>query len=863
MKRELDELFKWFESRQEWLRDAARRLIERSELTADEIIELRDLCLKENNVKVKGREDLNAEPLTRTALTMSDTRNALHLNSMANVKGIDALSPKQPLTFGQGQLSIVYGPNGTGKSGYIRILKQACGVRDARELFGNVFKAPPKEQTCDITYSLDGVDKQITWSPEDGPNDDLKTCALYDSARADLYVNEENEVTFEPPTISLLRRLAKVCDLVKASINDAIERKTTKKPELPDEYGGTVAGRWYDSLTHTTSKEEVDKHCTWTEEDEEDLKELKQRLKTPDPAEQAKKLRKVLGHLQKLITSLQQTAAGLSDAIVNEIYAARSDAKKKRKAAEDAAKVVFANAPLTGVGTETWIELWEQARAFSEAEAYPKAPFPNIASEAACVLCQQPLSATAKERYRNFEEFVKGGMETAAKAAEAKVTKLLNGLVEVPGGTTVGQQIELAEIIEEDLEKRIRAQYASLANRRQGVIDNVERDNVTALPNGTLVGDLQKRAEGLAKRIKQFEDDAAKDNRPALQKAALELEARKWCSQKKKQVEEEIARLNLIQKLKAAARSADTSGITSQSTKLSALLITDAFATRFQEELKKLGAGRLQVQIEKSGSSKGVIKHRIKLTGIDDDIESASILSEGEFRIVSIAAFLADVESRGGSTPFLFDDPISSMDEDYEYKVAKRLVELAKGRQVIVFTHRLTLLNNLDTVGTKEGLDLNLVALRRLPNGGTGDTSGIPIWADKPDKVLNALISDRLAKLKKLKEADDVEAYGESAKALCSDFRIVVERLFETELLSDVVRRFRREVMTKGKLKHLPLIEASDCKLLDDLMTDYSFFEHSQPEEAPVQPPEFEKLKADMERLQTWVKGWKARKEAA
>lgn len=863
MKRELDELFKWFEGRQEWVRDAARRLVEKTELSSDEIIELRDLCLKENKVKVKGRDELAAQPLTRAALNMSDTRNALHLNTMASVKGIDALSPKQPLSFGAGQLSIVYGPNGTGKTGYVRILKQACGVRDARELLGNVFKAPPKEQSCDITYTLDGVPKQLTWSPKDGPNDDLKTCALYDSARADLYINDENEVTFEPPTISLLRRLAKVCDLVKASINDAMERKTTKKPELPDEYAQTVSGRWYEALSHTTSKEEIDKHCTWTTEDDTKLKGLNERLKTPDPAEQAKKIRKVLGHLQKLIATLQQTAAGLSDAIVVDIYAARTEAKKKRKAAEDAAKVVFANAPLSGVGSESWMELWEQARAFSEAEAYPNISFPNTTDAAACVLCQQPLSSTAKERYKSFEAFVKGGLESAAKAAEAKVAKLLNALIEVPDTTTITQQSELAEITEEELETRITSQYATLRKRRHAVVDNVEQAKVPALPGAALVNDLQKRAENLSKRIKQFEEDAAKDNRPAIQKEVLELESRKWCSQRRKQVDEEIDRLVLIQKLKASTRSADTSGITSQSTKLSALLITDAFATRFQEELKRLGAGRLQVQIEKTGASKGAIKHRIKLTGIDDDIESATILSEGEFRIVSIAAFLADVESRGGSTPFLFDDPISSMDEDYEYKVAKRLVELAKGRQVVVFTHRLTLLNNLDTIGSKEGLESNLVALRRLPDGSTGDTSGIPIWADKPDKVLNGLIGERLAKLKKLLDANDVDTYNEGVKALCSDFRIVVERLFETELLSDVVRRFRREVMTKGKLKHLPLIEASDCKLLDDLMTDYSFFEHSQPEEAPVQPPEYDKLKGDMERLQAWVKGWKARKDAA
>ena len=58
---------------------------------------------------------------------------------------------------------------------------------------------------------------------------------------------------------------------------------------------------------------------------------------------------------------------------------------------------------------------------------------------------------------------------------------------------------------------------------------------------------------------------------------------------------------------------------------------------------------------------------------------------------MSIAAFLADVEAETASTPCVFDDPISSLDQDYEELTAARLVELCKVRQVIVFTHRLGL----------------------------------------------------------------------------------------------------------------------------------------------------------------------------
>jgi len=78
---------------------------------------------------------------------------------------------------------------------------------------------------------------------------------------------------------------------------------------------------------------------------------------------------------------------------------------------------------------------------------------------------------------------------------------------------------------------------------------------------------------------------------------------------------------------------------------------------------------------------------------------------------------------------------------------------------------------------------------------------------------------------------------------------LLLERMIESELLADVVQRFRRSVNTQGKLAR---ITAEDCKLFDDMMTKYSRYEHSQPKEAPVAPPAPDELKADLEKLQYW-----------
>lgn len=53
----------------------------------------------------------------------------------------------------------------------------------------------------------------------------------------------------------------------------------------------------------------------------------------------------------------------------------------------------------------------------------------------------------------------------------------------------------------------------------------------------------------------------------------------------------------------------------------------------------------------------------------------------------------------------MFDDPISSLDQDFEEAVVQRLVRLAENRQVVVFTHRVSLLVLLQECGKREDVN--------------------------------------------------------------------------------------------------------------------------------------------------------------
>jgi hypothetical protein len=111
-----------------WQRDAVRRIVLKGKLDDSDISELAALCREEHGLPVSA---VKAEPLESKHLPASPgAAGSVRLKEIRNVVGVNNLAPGQILTFDPTGLTIVYGKNGTGKSGYARILKRACRSRN-------------------------------------------------------------------------------------------------------------------------------------------------------------------------------------------------------------------------------------------------------------------------------------------------------------------------------------------------------------------------------------------------------------------------------------------------------------------------------------------------------------------------------------------------------------------------------------------------------------------------------------------------------------------------------------------------------------------------------------------------------------
>ena len=201
-------------------------------------------------------------------------------------------------------------------------------------------------------------------------------------------------------------------------------------------------------------------------------------------------------------------------------------------------------------------------------------------------------------------------------------------------------------------------------------------------------------------------------------------------------------------------------------------------------------------------------------------------------------------------TPFIFDDPISSLDQTYEESVVKRLIDLSQNRQVIIFTHRLSLLGTVKHFAGKKTVKPDVVSIYSA-DWGTGEPAEIPFSQREIKTALSNLMGQRWRDAKMATNNGQVDLAENFLKSICSDFRTLVERSIENDLLCGVVQRFQRPVHTL-KLRDLAKLKNSDCEFLDNLMTKYSGFEHSQPAESPIWLPQLNEIYNDMTELKNW-----------
>jgi len=820
----LSEIVDWSKGLPEWQRDALRRIIEQASLSASDIDELTAACRAAHGLSEESVPEL--DPIAGEHLpTGAGASHKVTLCSVSDAENVNAIDSKQSLQFAPTGLTVIFGYNGSGKSGYGRVLRRACRARSKGDaILPNVLQEAPRgPASAVITYAVDGVEQPPEqWIDGQRAVDLLGSVSFFDSDCASVHVRGKNDIAFTPFGLDVLPSLATGCKAVQEKIDTERKQLEACSPHfLKSSFatGSTKVGNILRSLKPATSVDDLEALASLSETELTRLKEIPAQL-SADPQKLAKELRTRAGRIEALRVTLLAASSALSEESINAIRVLAKDAEAKTMAAEVAAQQDFANDPLTNIGDSVWQQLWSAARKYSEI-AFPERDFPVTDGEdAVCVLCQQPLSDDAKGRLNRFEQFVRD--DSAKQAAKARQA-LEDALQKVRGlglrDTALREQLKDVESGDSVLLVLVRRHLATLL-RRFHQVETAHKSGQWAFEIAGVFGGVDEQLSALVSSMNAKAAEAEKSanvaERQRLENELAELKAREWLATVLGDVKEHVDRLEQIEALKKASKEARTTRITTKSKDLAKEHVTDQLRNAFADEVKKMqqGVRRLNVEMIPTDGEYGSSYYRVQLVGAPQ-ADIIKVVSEGEHRCIALAGFLSELATEPCKSTVIFDDPVTSLDHHWRSCFAKRLVEEAADRQVIVFTHEIAFLHDLCGGAEEHGVPIELRRVQsNRENCGFVDES-LPWIAQKTLPRIDEL-EKRARGTRSSFDAQNDDEYEREICAVYSEFRATIERTVEEKLFLGIVTR-HQDYISLGNLKKVTAITVDHCERLQKL----------------------------------------------
>ena len=359
----------------------------------------------------------------------------IKLKGLREVTYVNALKANEHLSIGE-QLTVIYGDNASGKSGYARIMKKAFRARVVDPVLPNVYVATPKNPaTAVFEIEENGQIRDEKWIDGQQSPDCLGRFAVFDGKCARVYISENNELGFLPYGFDIINGLGAVTADVKRRFHD-LARNTAPKPDALKMFvDGTATGQFIASISPATKEDDIKARGVWTNSDsallaakEEELAKFK--------ANSPNNLRNALSGRRRQVVAVRDLVARMAQALspetFDDIQINVENLANLEKAVEAAAKATFGDLVVPGIGGDVWRELLIAAAKFSTTVAFPSQPFPAARTGSICVLCLQSLDTLAQERLNQFWSFIQDDVSSKRDAARAALDLKLEALSPLP-----------------------------------------------------------------------------------------------------------------------------------------------------------------------------------------------------------------------------------------------------------------------------------------------------------------------------------------------------------------------------------------------------------------------------------------------
>lgn len=842
------DIVQWAASRPWWQQQALVRLASGTPISGEGYEELADAVVKPDPATPSGGW------LNGIQQPAEITSPAVRLRAIRDVSNVNRLATGETLTFAPTGITVVYGNNGSGKSGYARLVKALVHTRHQEMVLPDIFSTGGGTQSACLEYEWGGQSRTVLLS--DAAPAELQQVSFYDERCGDLYVTKEGEAVYRPSSLGLLDGLIEICDGVRRVLDMRLAANVQQTVSLPALDPETKAGSLLSGLHGSTSDAMIAEQCRIGDDAAvrvEAARAEESRLRATSPAKEASRLSRIAVAYGSVATHLADLAANLGPEVEADLEERRRMASETRALADAAAASSFDAEPLAGVGTPAWRALWAAAQRYSEAAAYPGQDFPHAEEGSHCLFCQQQLGEDARARMSRFHAMMVDTTEAESMAAASRLSAKVRD-IETVQTMRPSLAVALSELEAEDLETHgaVLAALEGWGKRREALLSTSE---VPPVPGPGLSALLETTGKTRGVEALLIDADAFDDKISELATLQKEITARIRLAEVADDVRAERDRRCAQELLSDARRQTDTRGISRTLGDLTAAHVTVVVQDRFSRESQDLQVD--SVTLLGQGVRHGSVLHKPEFVGAAIKAELPRVLSEGEQTALGLSGFFVEAHLDRSKSAIVLDDPVTSLDHLRRDVVADRLARFAKDRQVIVFTHDMAFAASLKKRASANGAGFTERTVeRRLADGQPGIVQQKHPWTIKDTKERIHQLRTELARLNKRVADGELagDAYDDAVSQWAGRLSQTWERIVSQEIADHLLDRSTLHVSVT-MVKIAERITGNDNRELQESYNRCSgWTRHDQDMALNYVPPALTALEGELDRAEAWYK---------
>jgi ABC-type Mn2+/Zn2+ transport system ATPase subunit len=792
MSKVINQIIEWIQTRPYWEQAAFKKLIDTGKPDESHFDNLIQWCLEDKKLHTMSveRETMNWEIISKG---FSDSApQSIQLKKLFNLQNVNALSENHSLTF-HSNLTLIYGTNGSGKSGYSRVLSH-LGLRwKDIEILPNIYSE--NQQIPNFSLEVSYNEQAQTINFEVGKEfQRFNGIYVFDSLSVVKQLTKSEKISFSPAGLKFLTELSDVVTKVnerfqlnfgKLSSPHSFDKLFTSKSQISQLIGG---------IDEKSIFERIEKLAHLTEIELEERDNFEKRLvslKSQSVDDKITRINKIIGDLKSLVLKIKQIENHFNSEFISQIHLQIEDQLTLESKASQHGVEKFQSANISNVGSTEWHRFIDAAMAFANTqEQYP-------AEGSECLFCQQKLTTESSQLIQSLWIYLQEDLQERLKTIKSDISKKIKISESINLNFFKENEIGFIYLSEKskDIVDKTQSFIKVLQFRKESIIESLQEKRLISVEELPIspVPEIENVIVNLENEISSLQSSNPKQEILELEAKLKEFDHRIILRENWQQIKEYRDNKEWFNKSIKAIGS--TMHITKKYNELFKLLVTDKYIELFEKILRELKCPMV-VDIA-TKPQKAQVSKQIVLKSSRENAKPDQILSEGEKRAVAIADFLTEATLDENSKVIVLDDPITSLDYDWKEIMAKRLISEAKNKQVIIFTHDLPFLFQLKNFCQEEGLDHFGHSINRGVNGIPGQTSLYFI----PESVEDYKNTDKAKELlKKSEEAISIEDQIIFLKAGFNALRTTYEAFIVYKLFGGTVRRFDRHVKV-GNLK--------------------------------------------------------------